>query len=84
MSNLNESQAHPLHDKTRIVIRGATNHYHPPFSRSILMATRDRGIKYIVVSTSMASQALRTYLERFRQKGRDAEIEPLHPFQVSN
>jgi hypothetical protein len=79
-SSNSELLAKPLHGKTRLVVRGATNHYVPPFSRSILMTSRERGIKHIVVSTSMASQALRTYLGRFRQQN-DATVEQLHPFQ---
>lgn len=80
-SSNSELLAKPLHGKTRLVVRGATNHYVPPFSRSILMTSRERGIRHIVVSTSMASQALRTYLGRFRQQN-DATVEQLHPFQV--
>lgn len=67
--------------KTKIVVRGATYHFPPPYSRSILQYARDAGIKRIVISTGMASQALRTYLRRFRKPGQDAQVEPLHCFQ---
>lgn len=77
---LQEQKTHPLSGETRLVVRGAVNHFHPPFSRSILMTCRERQISYIVVSTSMASQALRTYLGRFRAKD-DAVVEQMHPFQ---
>jgi len=80
MSSQNESLAHPLHAGTRLVIRGAVHHFSSPFSRSILVAAREKQLRHIVVATSMASQALHTYLGRFRTDA-DAQIEPLAVFQ---
>lgn len=73
----------PVTAKTRIVIRGATTHFHasPSYARSILAYTRERGIGWLVIATPMASQALRTYFRRFRRAGKDANVEPQHCFQ---
>lgn len=77
---LHEEDTKPITGKTKLIIRGATTHFKAPFSRAILEYCRQKEIKYVVITTSMASQGLRTYLKDFRSSG-DAVVEEVHCFR---
>jgi hypothetical protein len=77
---LHEGDTKPITSRTKLIIRGATTHFKAPFSRSILEYCRQQSINYVVITTSMASQGLRTYLKDFRSSG-DAVVEEVHCFR---
>ena len=77
---LHEQDTKKITARNKLIIRGATTHFKAPYSRAILDYCRRKKITYIVVSTGMAAQGLRTYLGEFRQAG-DAAVEQIQPFQ---
>lgn len=81
--NDQEARTTPITARTKIIIRGATNHFNdnPSYARNILEYTRLRKINYVVITTGMASQGLQTYFRRLRKTGNDANVEPLQLFK---
>ena len=74
--------AAPRRCATTIAVRGATTHFdkRPSYVANITQFCRARGIRYVVISTSMAAQGIKGHLQRLLIRPGDAQVESLHCF----
>ena len=78
---LHEEDTKPITARTRLIIRGATTHFRPPYSRGIIDYCRERNINYVVITTNMAAHGLKNRLHEFKSAGDSFAVEDMHCFK---